>query len=387
MHPTTPEPSEPPVQSMATFVTMRQSTRLRLAAIHRWLGLIAASFIVLQATTGLLIAFKDDLARWLDPAMRAASGTPATRLSPDAALDAALAASHPCRPVRLYFPKRPDGVFLLKCRRGPGDQHWVVTVDPGTGTVLRAGNAWRFPFELADELHLDWRLDRPGRLAVGLLGTSLVALATIGAIVWWPGRARVRRALRPVWRGKARAKLLTLHRFAGPIMAVPILVLASAGTMTALRPWLDPAVNRVMPVAVAPRFAESTPAGPLLPLAEVERLALEANPGASVRDIRERGGFDRVQVVMNPARTVRPRAADHVWIDRRSSTVIGVLHTDREPRGSRLLGWLLPIHTGEWLGLAGRLFMLLTGCTVLALAVTGTVAWLKRPARATVRSN
>lgn len=366
---------------------MQQSTRLRLAAIHRWLGLIVALFVLLQATTGLLIAFKDDLAYWLDPAMQAVGGMTASRLSADAALVAALAASHPCRPVRLYFPKRPDGVFLLKCRRGPGERHWIATVDPGTGTVLRAGPAWQFPFELADELHLDWSLDRPGRLAVGLLGSSLVALAVIGAVIWWPGLGRIRRALRPVWRGRARAKLLMLHRLAGPIMAVPVLLLASAGAMTALRPWLDPMVSRVLPIAVAPHFAESIPAGPLLSLAEVERLALEANPGASVRDIRERGGFDRVQVVMNPARTARPRAADHVWIDRRTSTVIGILHTDREPRGSRLLGWLLPLHTGEWLGLAGRLLMLLAGGTVIALAVTGTLAWFKRPTRATARSN
>ena len=361
---------------------LSQKARKTLTSLHRWAGVSIALLLLGQGCSGVMVSFKDELAHALDPAMRsslAISGAP--RISADQALDAATAAAPDCRPKRLYFPKYDDGVFLLKCEQADRESDWIVTVDSRRPEVLAAGPIWQFPLEFADEWHLEMRFARPGRALVGTLGLTLALLAIAGLIVWWPGVKHLLRAMRPAWRGGLRRKLLMLHRLIGPVAFSFVLVLSLAGLLTAWRPWVDPLVGKVLPLAVAPAFPERVPSPDLLPLEQVERLALAAFPGASVRDIRERGGsYETVQSVLNPVDQARPRAADHAWIDRRNGELIGTQSTAGEPAGSRMLGWLLPIHTGEWLGLPGRILMLLTGIAILVLTVTGVISTFKKTA-------
>jgi len=361
---------------------LSQKFRKTLTSLHRWAGVSIALLLLGQGCSGMMVAFKDELAHAVDPAMRSAPATlAAPRISADQAFDAALSVAPQCRPRRLYFPKYDDGVFLLKCEQAARGQDWIITIDSRQARVLAAGPVWRFPLEFADEWHLEMRFARPGRAIVGWLGSSLALLAIAGLIVWWPGVKHLLRAMRPAWRGGLRRKLLVLHRLIGPVAFPLILLLSLAGLLTAWRPWVDPLVGKVLPLASAPAFPAAETDRGLLPLAQVERLALAAFPGASVRDIRERNGnYATVQVVLNPFEEARPRAADHAWIDRRTGELIGTQSTAGEPAGSRVLGWLLPIHTGEWLGLPGRILMLLTGVAILVLTVTGVISTFKKSA-------
>lgn len=350
------------------MISVRSRGLLRTA--HKWLGLAAALFLLMQAATGVMLTFKDEIGWRIDSAIRS-DASAGVRISPDLALERAR-----CAPKRLYFPKHERGVFLVKCaNRG------IATVDQWSGRVIAAGPAWRFPFEFADEWHLDWRIARPGSAIVGILGLCLLTLAVSGFFVWWPGKRYVVRAMRPVWRGGVRTRLRMLHRLVGPVVLTFIVFFITAGVVTAWRPWIEPLVGRVLPLEEAPAKPQVTqPAlNSLMPLAEVERLALAALPGTTVRDMRNQDGrFELIQLIMNPAFETRPRAADHVWVDRRSGHLLGTRRTAHEPAGTRLLGWVLPIHTGQVFGVAGRILMLLVGLAVLTLALSGTIAALRR---------
>jgi uncharacterized iron-regulated membrane protein len=364
---------------------LSQKSRLSLTALHRWLGVAAALLLLCQACTGVMISFKDEWARLLDPAMRSMPAPPgAQRISPDAALHVARTAAGDCRPRRLYFPKGDDGVFLLKCSRTVDGADWIVTVDARLARALAAGPVWRFPFEFADEWHLELRSGLPGRGIVGAIGTALAFLSVAGLIVWWPGCRHLARVMKPAWRGGVRRRLLILHRLVGPAAMTFIALLALAGILTAWRPWIEPLVGRVLPIDRPPAIVAGRGDRELLPLGEVERLALSAFPGATVRDIREDGGGDHVvQVVINPVVDARPRAADHAWVDRRNGVLLATRSTAGESAGTRLLGWILPVHTGEWLGLPGRLLMLMAGLSVAVLTISGVISALTRTKRAT----
>jgi uncharacterized iron-regulated membrane protein len=366
-------------------ISVRARQALRTG--HKWIAIAVAPLLLLQVITGLMLTFKDELAWRLDASMRSivtlSRAAPQARISPDHALERALRALPPdCAPERLYFPKHDRSVFLLKCTRHPGGDELLATVDPWTGSVVDAGAPWRFPFELADELHLDWRIETPGRLIIGTVGCILLTLAATGFIVWWPGLVRVVRALNPAWRGSTRARLRIFHRLIGPVATVFIVLAISAGIVAAWRPWIEPLVGRVLPLASAPKVEPpASRAAELISLAEVERLALTALPGATVRDVRsDDGGFEVVRLIMNPAEEARPRAADHVWFDRRTGDLLAVAETANEPAGTRLLGWVLPVHTGQALGLAGRILMVCIGLAALALLVSGVWSAFARPA-------
>jgi uncharacterized iron-regulated membrane protein len=367
-------------------ISVRARQALRTG--HKWLAIVVAPILLLQIGTGLMLTFKEELAWQLDASVRSAI-TPAravtwARVSPDLAFGNALRAlPSDCRPDRFYFPKHERGVFLLKCTRRSNGLELLASVDPWIGRVIDAGSIWQFPFELADELHLDWRIERPGRAIIGTLGCVLLTLAVTGFVVWWPGISRVTRALRPAWRGSSRARLRILHRLVGPIVAAFVVIFISAGIAAAWRPWIEPLVGRVLPLSAAPlATAAAAPSGNLVSLAEVERMARAALPGATVRDLRADGAsFEVLQAVMNPAFEARPRAADHVWIDRRSGSVLGMRQTVSERPGTRLLGWVLPTHTGEALGLGGRILMLCVGLAIFTLLVSGVLSALGRPGK------
>ena len=365
------------------MISVRARSLLRTG--HKWLAITIAPILLLQVVTGLMLTFKDEIGWRLDASMRSAATTaPAAmqpRISPDLALSRALQALPvDCEPDRFYFPKHERGVFLLKCTRSASGDELLASVDPWTGRTIDAGSPWRFPFELADELHLDWRMETPGRAVIGTLGCVLLTLAISGFVVWWPGLARVVRAMRPAWRGGMRMRLRVLHRLVGPVAAAFIVIFVAAAVVAAWRPWIEPLVGRVLPLDAPPRQAREQPVTDttstgLISLSEVERLALTALPGATVRDMRStKGHFDVLQLIMNPAEKSRPRAADHVWVDRRSGRVLAVKQTVSELTGTRLLGWVLPIHTGEALGIAGRILQLSFGLAVLTLLASGVVS-------------
>ena len=50
----------------------------------------------------------------------------------------------------------------------------------------------------------------------------------------------------------------------------------------------------------------------------------------------------------------------------------------RGPAGDRLIAWLFPLHSGEALGLAGRIAWTVFGVAPALLFVTGTWLWWKR---------
>lgn len=359
---------------------MSPALRRTLVAWHRWSALALAALLLVQTVSGLMIVFKDEAARILHRSAMKSAAASAQRIDADRALARAHAAAGDCVPERLYFPQHHDDVFLLRCRDASGAMR-LATVDAASGQVLAAGPLWRFPFEAADLIHLDLTSGRIGRNLLAVLGFALTILAALGMAAWWPGRGRVRLALRVPWRGSARQKLVQLHRTAGALLTLAIMVTASSGAALGFYPALEQAVARWLPVTKVPGPEGGTAGGVLMSLAEVERRALELLPGGSVRDIRLSSGAPyRALVALNPASPARPRAADRLWIDRRDGTSVAALAAN-EPSGSRVLGWILPVHTGEALGIAGRWLAFAAGLGLFALVVSGCASWMMERAR------
>lgn len=333
-----------------------------------------AALLLLQATSGLMITFKEEAGRLLHPrAMKSVAEGP--RIDPDRALTRAHTAAGDCTPERLYFPRHKDGVFLLRCR-DPAGALRLATVDAVTGQLLKAGSVWAFPFEAADLLHLDLTSGRTGRNVVGTAGLLLLMLAAFGLAAWWPGWARIVRALRIPWRGATRQKLVQLHRSAGAVLSAFLILTAATGAALAFYPVLERALDKWLPVAKAPVFEQTSSDAPLMSFLEVEQRALSHFPQDTVRDIRMvAGSLDVALVVLNPAHSGRPRSADRVWVDRRDGTTVAASVAD-EPAGSRVLGWMLPVHTGEVLGLFGQWLSFVVGLGLLGLLVTGCASWI-----------
>jgi uncharacterized iron-regulated membrane protein len=284
---------------------------------------------------------------------------------------------------RATFPRAGDDVYVFRLRQRQGAKLDIATVDPYSASVLRAGSVLAFPVEAALFLHANLLSGETGEHVVGALGACLFALCVSGIVLWWPRPGALRRAItiRP---GAPRARLvLDLHQVPGICAVLCMAHLALTGALMSARTSLRPLLARFVPV-VETVLPVPPPARGDDPQPSTESQLASARirfPGERIRDLRFRGEGERIMGVLFFADGhPQPRALDQVWLDRRSGAVLAVVDSRLEPAGNQIVNWLLPLHTGEALGLPGRLAVFATGATVLLSALTGPWLWLERRA-------
>lgn len=94
-----------------------------LVAIHRWIGLAMALFLVIEGLSGALLAFRGPLTRWLDPGLYSRPPAPgATRLDLATLIETAQRLD-PESTFRWFLPLGDDValVFLVPKPTRPGE--------------------------------------------------------------------------------------------------------------------------------------------------------------------------------------------------------------------------------------------------------------------------
>lgn len=345
---------------MARPVLLNKPVLLKL---HRYVGLAMALFLLVQAVTGAMLVYRADVARWIDPA-----GMVRQTAADDASLQAVVGNSQAALPgfsvTRLYFPDRADGVYFLELASADGAQLYA-TVDPGNGRLLRKGGLIAFPVQAALRLHYQFNLGPVGAFVIFLNGCALLFLSVMGLLYWWPRGGAIRRSLM-IRRGLSPWVLLRqLHRIAGVLAAMFLIVISVTGLVMA---WQDGQA------AFAPRTTAS--AAPLGQLEQAISLASLSVPGAALRDARLSAHSARINFFA-PAHG--PRAVHQVVVDLRAMKVSSVLQAKDNPA---LWMVLLPIHSGDFGGLPGRILFTLVALILAGLAVSGPLLWWqRRPAK------
>ena len=139
-----------------------------LAGLHRWIALAFAPLLLIQASTGAVLLFRDELTGLAMPARSDASADPA---SLSALAEAAERAQPGYRTTRLFFPAAQGSAALAQLEGADGTVHYAA-LDPSDATVISAGAVWRFPLEAALQVHY--------RLTAGWRGRRAALIAIVG---------------------------------------------------------------------------------------------------------------------------------------------------------------------------------------------------------------
>ena len=335
-----------------------------LLRVHKWCGLTACLLIFVQAATGLVNAFRHDLAQLIDRGgmVRHAQGADAPLTEILRSLDH----THPQLTLeRLALPEFPDGAYLAHLRTAAGSLVYS-SVDPGSAEILRSGSIWRFPTEAAKGIHYDYTIGLPGLIIVSVVGLCMLLLATTGLAYWWPRNGRIARQLRINWTAPGKLVLRQLHRNTGAAMflltgfsLVTGLVLSLGYITTSIGKIPDAYVD----VSARPHF-------------NIDDVALQARtryPNNDIRDIRFVGS-DRVNVFFHtPAHG--PRAVSLVGIDLQKGVVVSTLDA-----GANTALWTtwLPLHAGDRFRGIGKALITVNALVLIGLALSGPVMWFTR---------
>ena len=329
-----------------------------LLMVHRWIALALAPLLLLQAATGAVLLFRDELTQLTLPVQAGASG----KSAPLSAMAAAAASTFPdMRLTRLFFPVEGNSAAFAQLE-GSGGMVRYVAIDPANAGVVSSGSIWRFPSEAVLQIHFRLMTGSAGLAVVALNGLALAVLAASGLWQWWPGTRRVAQAMTAPVRAPARLRLRAWHCSVGAMLAFVLLSSSVTGLLLALP-------NLPLSGAQSPALPASPPLGSR-GIDDAHALAAATYPGAIARDVRfapdgslafnfhaPRGGKWGVDVVT--VSTAQPRVSLIVPYEENKAL------------------WLtaLPIHTGDLIGPAGRWPMLAAAFALAFLAISGPLAW------------
>jgi uncharacterized iron-regulated membrane protein len=349
----------------------RGGFKRRLIRLHRWLGLAAALFWLLQATTGIASLF-----HWELEDLSVSSVTRATDLGAiETRLDALAPAGSGQKVVSLWTTAGLADRYDVTIENEADKTRTVIRI-AGDGTVLRTKpKVERSVFDTIVLLHQKLLLGDTGSWIVGISGTLLLTNILLGLRAAWPRAGQWRAAFLPPRRGPRAARLYALHRALGLAAAAPFLLFFAAGTTLVFEEGVSALVGAKSPSlpAVAPNgrdigFARA--AGTAMRALDARGLTMVAFPGKEDATYRVR--------VLAPGELRRAYGTSTVLVAAADGKLRGVFPAASAPGGKAFVDALYAVHTGEILGLGGRLMALCAALWLATMTILGVMLWASR---------
>ena len=222
--------------------------RRALFQVHVWTGIGAGLYILVVSVTGSLLVYRNELYRAVTPAPTLVSGT-GPRLSPEA-FQEAVSRAYPGYSATVYAQRNPDRAVDVRLTRGTENKFRLF--DPFTGNDLGDSipPGVRIVSWLTD-LHDNLLFGPTGRRINGIGALLWTGLAATGLVIWWPGRARWRRAFLVDTRHGWKRVNWDLHSAVGIWMLAPLAMWAVTGLAFSFPAPFRATVNWASPLTVA----------------------------------------------------------------------------------------------------------------------------------------
>ncbi len=348
--------------------------RRALFLVHLYAGLTVGAVLALTGLSGAALVFSEPLEARLHP-QRQPERTDAPP-APLAQVLEAVRAHEGGAPPRFLRPGAGPGGSHVAWMDGHGER--LLYVDPVHARVLDVREAHADLLATLRALHVRLLSGERGEIAVGSFGLVLLALSLSGLVLWWPGRRYLRKGLlvrRPL---RWRRGNYDVHRLAGVLALLPLLLAATTGSALAFGPSLTRGLSALGLLAAPAPLPQLSPR-PALPLDTLLARAEAAQPGARPTrvDLPQAPGAP-LRVRLRFPEELHPFGMSLATLDPATGAVLRAEDARAAPLAARLLALRYPLHIGAWGGLPSRLLSLVTGLTPALLFFTGFFHWLAR---------
>lgn len=356
--------------------------------LHRYLGLGLGLVFVLLGLTGSYNVFMHALDEIWNPEL--VIKDPGTVYRPMQEILNTVRRSHPelTGPWLLQMPRHRAGMLTAVHALAPGQTGMfynarLVSVDPYRARIIKSRDRRETVMGWIFDLHCALLLGNGGHNAVGIFGACFLFSVSTGLVLWWPSRNRLRQAFTVKQRASSERLIFDLHKVFGIYAAPVLLILAFSGFYLIYSDPVRLAVNRFSPVPLDPWADLPNLASKPLPGAETisadaaVAAAKTAFPTGELQQLRTPPDASGVYTV----RLRQPGEANHFWpssaayIDQYNGKIIATRDPFRFSNGETFLNLQYPLHSGEALGLPGRILICVTGLIPLLLFVTGLIRW------------
>lgn len=351
----------------------KHPVRTSVVKIHRWLGIGAALFWLVQALTGLILSFHFEI----EDASLSTARVPTDLAAIEQRMDRFASAGPEAKVNFIWTTAGLPDRYVINFTNAAGEAR-RARID-GAGKILRDRAADDHSFlTMMRAIHLDLMAGRVGHWISAITGGLLATNLIFGLWVAWPRQGQWRRALIPVRQGGKTAKTYSWHRALGLWAAIPAIIIAATGTLMLFEheighmlgvedialPANPPQPQQASFAAVHDAAEAAIPGsrfvGTTLPSAE------DASYYAWVRAPGElyRGGYGGSLVI----------------VDANDASIRGAWPATEHGWKRYFLYTFYPMHTGEAAGFLGRVLAMFIGIWLVVMLVLGLLLWWrKRP--------
>jgi len=343
--------------------------------LHRYVGLAAVVVLVMSGITGALITFDGEIDRATHPELRRAEPRPGGASVDTLAASARQAWSRD--PVRmLVFPESPQDAVEV-WYRGSSMRAYL---DPHDGHALGLRDMHDSWLGILVDLHTNLLSGETGRAVIGWFGLAAVLLVVLGVWLWWPKRGKWRAALTVKWDAGAARVWLDVHKVAGVVTGVFLVVIAATGSLLALPGVVTEPLLVALTGAGAKQAAPtSSPrvgppasldtmvqrAGATFPAGQITRLLMPSTPKGAVA------------IRMRLPGEIHQLGRTFVFFDQYDGTLLRADNVLESNLATRINAWFYPLHTGVVGGTATRVLNVLFGLSLALISLSGGWMWVR----------
>lgn len=345
-----------------------------IRTLHKYISLTVCGLWLLQAFTGTVLVFH----RELDDALLGVPGT-ATDLKRVDQRIASEAAKNPGGVTLLTITGGLANFYDLYVREADGTHQ--LRLD-GKGKVLR-DRPFDFDygsmsaFQLMYRFHTSLFAGEAGRIFLGLSGLLLLTTIVFGLQLAWPPRGRWRNWLWPPRQKQSVMAWFTWHRAVGLWFVAPAIVFISAGVLLGL---IEPIDALLGVSAKAPNVSAKSPPAFNIPASKAIETAVAQFPGSTFAVLEmpsPKSPWYRVRVKA-PGEPRRAFGTSAVYVDATSGRVLASYDARTASFATKFAMDTFPVHTGEMLGLPGRILSLVNGLWLMSMITLGCGLWWTR---------
>lgn len=342
--------------------------------LHLYAGLLAALPLLVAGVTGAVLAFAKELQPYTDA--RYYQVTAAGEPLPLATVVEGIRAAYPgIRLGHLGVPDAAERPYVIYASQG-GEQ-FMLFADPYSGSVIRKSHDTATVMKVVEKLHRNLLAQQPGRYLMAASTAVMALLSLIGLYLWWPmRRGTVRRTIR-------RGDLLSWHNLTGLVAVSVLLVIAVTGVTFTFNKSVIPALFAVTGAPPAPAKPTVTPqTTPPVSLAAILASVRAAAPEARISGFSDPAGAGGVYTFnLSYPSEMHPTGWEQLYINPYNGELDGRFNAyDHSFAAAYQRSWWA-WHTGEMIGLGGRILWALVSLLVAALSVTGVLMWWRKRRR------
>lgn len=354
---------------------------------HTYLGIIAGLVVSFIAATGSILVFQDEIDQALNPKLyHTLTETPKLGFSEVVKLVKEQYPKQRITSISIAEKENVCAAYKVISSKGKRGTATETFINPYTG-ALSGKRIYSSSFiKIVTDLHVNLMLSLPGKIIVGLSTLILLILTISGLRLWIPSKwKRLKSVLTVKFSSGWKRQNYDWHNTIGFYTAPFVIVLCATGFCMNLGILGAPVLMKVggEDIGIIKKLigTKSMYRKGLsqLPINDILTAAKKEMPDAHAMSLlfpADSTGTFALQMLGKSK--IGQAKRDVLLIDQYSGTILFNNRKELQQIGKAYLGWLQPLHYGNFGGMPTKILAVAGGLSPLVLTFTGFIIWWPR---------